>query len=115
MGILVPIVFLIGSAYVVVTVTRTIADTVTRLKILKTGASPELAASLVSPPERNPAMEAALQLGLTTGGVGLALIIIQFIPFEAEEPISIGIVLLFAAAGLMAYHAAAGRLNRRRA
>lgn len=115
MEILVPVVFLIGSAYVVVAVTRAITDTVTRLRILKTGASPELAASLASPPERSSAMETALQLGLTTAGVGLALIVIQFIPFEADEPISMGIVLLFAAAGLLAYHAAAGRLDRRRA
>jgi phosphatidylglycerophosphate synthase len=114
MDTLIPIVFLVAVAYVVVAVTRLITTTIVRLRLVKAGATSELAASLAGPPDRRQTLDSALQWGLAAAGVGLGFVVIQFIPFGEDEPISIGIILLFAAAGLLAYHAASGRLREAR-
>ena len=44
-----------------------------------------------------------------TGAVGLGLIVIQFLPFRSDEPIALGVILVFAAAGLLTYYARARR------
>jgi uncharacterized integral membrane protein len=44
--------------------------------------------------------------------VGAALILIQFLPYRSDEPIVLGVILVFAAAGLLAYYVTARRLMR---
>ena len=105
---LVPIVMFLSVAYAVVGVTRAISDGRTRRKLVETGASPELAKALTAP-SRDPGLGTSLQLALVTGAIGIALIIIQFLPYRTDEPITAGLVLVFAAAGLLGYYALARR------
>jgi hypothetical protein len=50
-----------------------------------------------------------------TGAVGIALIIIQFLPYRADDPMTLGVILVFAAVGLLGYYASAKRLASRSA
>jgi hypothetical protein len=109
MGDLVPIVLFIAGAVMVINVTRIISDGRTRRQLIRGGVTPETAAAIIA---ASPTAEAhaSLRWGLLTGAVGLALIVVQFLPYKPDEPISLGIVLLFGAAGLLAYHFASRRL-----
>ena len=60
-------------------------------------------------PSRDPGLGTSLQFGLVTGAIGIALIIIQFLPYRTDDPITAGLVLVFAAAGLLGYYALARR------
>ncbi len=44
--------------------------------------------------------------------MGLALILIQFLPYRSDEPIVLGLILVFAAAGFLGYYVSARRLVR---
>jgi len=109
---IVPIVMFLSIAAMVIGVTRIVSDGKTRRLIVQSGVSPELAAAIAAGAQRDPGLFGALRWGLLVGAVGVALIIIQFIPFRPEDPISVGIVLVGAAAGLLAYYAAAQRVAR---
>ncbi len=37
-------------------------------------------------------------------GVGLALVVVQFLPYDFEEPIAYGLMFLFAGTGLLIYY-----------
>lgn len=52
---------------------------------------------------------AALKWGLVTVGIGLALIVVQVLPYEFDEPIAYGLMFIFAGAGLLIYYAMASR------
>jgi hypothetical protein len=105
---LVPIVMFLSFAYALVGVTRAISDGRTRRKLAESGASPELAKALTAP-SRDPGLGTSLQFGLVAGAIGVALIIIQFLPYRTEDPIAAGLILVFAAAGLLGYYALARR------
>lgn len=106
----VPIALFLSLAFVTVAVTRIVADNRTRRKLIEAGATPEQVQAIVTAPNRWDAGRAdALKWGLVVGSVGLALIVVQFIPFRPEEPVSIGLILLFGAGGLLAYYGATRR------
>jgi hypothetical protein len=63
---------------------------------------------------RDIAAHDSLKWGLLIGAVGLALIVVQFLPYRSDEPIAVGIVLVFGAAGLLAHYAATRRLAKAR-
>lgn len=111
---IVPIVMFLSIAAIIIGVTRIISDGKTRRLIVQSGASPEVAAAIAGA-QRDPGLFGALRWGLLVGALGISLIIIQFIPFRPEDPISVGILLVGAAAGLLAYYAAAQRMVRREA
>ena len=52
-----------------------------------------------------------LKWGIVLGAVGLGLILVQFLPYRSGEPIVLGVILVFAAAGLLAYYASVRRLT----
>ncbi len=54
-------------------------------------------------------MLSALKWGLVTLAIGLAVVVVQFLPYRPDEPIVLGVVLVFAAGGLLAYYARAKR------
>lgn len=112
---IVPIVMFLSIAAMVIGVTRIISDGKTRRLMVQAGISPEAAAAIAAGGPRDPGLFGALRWGLLVGAVGISLIVIQFIPFRPEDPISVGILLVGAAAGLLAYYAAAQRMVRREA
>jgi hypothetical protein len=111
-GTLVPIAFLLSIAFTLVGVTKVISDGSTRRRLIQAGATPELARAIVAAPKDDPGLYGALKWGILTGAVGLALILIQFLPYRSDEPIVLGVILVFAAAGLLAYYVNARRLVR---
>jgi hypothetical protein len=108
---LVPVALFLSLAFTIVGVTKIISDGRTRRRLLEAGASPELARTLAGPLPDDPGLYSALRWGLILGAVGLALIVVQFLPFRSQEPIVLGIILLFTAAALLGYYRIARRLN----
>ncbi len=109
--VIVPVALFMSVAVAVVGVTRAITDGRTRRRLLESNASAELAAAVVARPREEIAFGDALKWGLLLGSIGVALLIVQFLPYDEDDPIVAGIVLLFAAAGLLAYYAAARRMT----
>jgi hypothetical protein len=108
----VPIALFVALGFIIIGVTRIVSEGRTRRRLIEAGATPELASAITAAPQGDAGLRAALQWGLVIGAVGIALIIIQFLPYGPDEPISLGIVLVFAAAGLLAYYVAGRRLAR---
>lgn len=109
----VPIVLFVSLAFVAVAMTRIISDGRTRRKLIEAGASPEVVAAVSAGPGIDAGVADSLKWGLVIGSLGLALIVVQFLPYRPEEPISFGVVLLFGAGGLLAHYATARRLAAR--
>lgn len=109
---LVPIAFLVTVALLFVSVTTIISDGRTRRRLIEAGAAPELARALGAAPKDDPGLFGALKWGIVTAAVGLALILIQFLPYRSDQPIVLGVILVFAGAGLLAYYVSARRLAR---
>jgi|SRR5690242_672078 len=109
---IVPIALFVSLAFVVVAVTRVISEGHTRRQLIQSGATPELARAVTAAPDGDVGLRTALQFGLVIGAIGIALIVVQFLPYRPDEPISIGIVLVFAALGFLAYYGAGRRLAR---
>ena len=107
---LVAITFLLSFSYAVVTITRIVVDARTRRQMIQSGATPQQVEAVFAQPLRDPAVYGALKWGMVTAAVGCALILIQFLPYEASDPILLGVILLFGACGLLSYYATARRL-----
>jgi hypothetical protein len=110
---LVPLGLFAMVAFIIVGLTKVIFDGRIRRRLIETGATPELARAIVGTPQNDPELYGALKWGLVTGAIGLALIVIQFLPYRPEDPIMLGVILVFAAAGLLGYYVVARRLASR--
>jgi hypothetical protein len=111
--IVVPLAFLFSLAVIVVSVTKIVSDGRTRRRLVDTGATPERTAAVLAPMHGDPALYDSLRWGIVAAAVGVALIVIQFLPYRMDEPIVYGLLFLFAAAGLLLYWATARRLMER--
>jgi phosphatidylglycerophosphate synthase len=109
---LVPLVVPIALFWAITAVAKTIAEMRTRRRLIETNASPELAAAVMTATRGDIAVHDSLKWGLVIGAIGVALIIVQFLPYQSDEPISLGVVLVFGAVGLLGYYAAARRLAK---
>ena len=101
--IVVPIAFFVFLAFVIVGVTRAVTDATTRRRLVQANASPEFA-RVVLARDAEAARRDALKYGLLIGAVGVGLVVVQFMPYGPNQPVVYGTVLLFAAAGLLAYY-----------
>jgi phosphatidylglycerophosphate synthase len=108
---LVPLVVPIALFWAITAVARTIAETRTRRRLIERNASPEVAAAVMTATRGDIALHDSLKWGLVIGAIGVALIVVQFLPYQSDEPIALGIVLVFGAAGLLSYYATARRLK----
>jgi hypothetical protein len=109
---LVPLVVPIAFFWAITALARTIAETRTRRRLIETNASPEFAAAVMTAAHGDTALHDSLKWGLVVGAIGVALIVVQFLPYQSNEPIALGVVLVFGAAGLLGYYAAARRLAK---
>lgn len=107
--LLVPLALFASLAFTVVGVTKLVTDSRVRRRLIEANASPDTAAAVLAPLPADPGLLGALKWGLVTLAVGVALIVVQFLPYRPDEPIALGVVLVFAAAGLLAYYARAKR------
>ena len=108
---LVPVALFLSVAFTIVGVTKIISDGRTRRRLLEVGVSPELARAIAAPLPDDPGLYSALKWGLVLGTVGLALVVVQFLPYRTGEPIVLGVILLFSALALLAYYVIARRLS----
>jgi hypothetical protein len=108
---LVPIAFIVVPLVVAYLVTRTISNNRTRRNIVEIGATPELVRALYEAPR--PDTDGALKWGLVLIFVGLALVLIQLFRLDDRDPVTYGLLAIFAGVGLMSYYGAASRRVRR--
>jgi hypothetical protein len=111
--IVVPLALFFFLSVVIVTVTKILSEGRTRRRLVDTGATPERAAAVLAPMHGDPALYDSLRWGIVAAAVGVALVVIQFLPYRMDEPIVYGVLFLFGAAGLFLYWAAARRLIAR--
>ena len=109
---LVPLVVPLALFWAITALARTIAETRTRRRLIETNASPDLAAAVMTATRGDIALHDSLKWGLVIGALGVALIVVQFLPYQSDEPIALGVVLVFGAVGLLGYYAAARRLAK---
>ena len=109
---LVPLVVPLGLFWAVTALARIISETRTRRRLIETKASPEMASAVMSAGEGDFALHDSLKWGLVVGAIGLALIIVHFLPYRSDEPIALGVILVFGAVGLLGYYAVARRLAK---
>ena len=107
---LVPLALFLSFTVTIIAVTRLVTEARTRRRLIEMNATPELARTVTTASATDLGVHASLQWGLVTGAVGLSLVIIQYLPFQPDEPIAYGVVLLFASAGLILYHFLGKRL-----
>src|SRR5213078_4583982 len=105
-GSLVPIAFLLSVTFILLGITKVLSDGTTRRRLIAAGAAPDLARVIVAAPRDDPGLYSALRWGLLTGAIGLALILVQFLPYRSNEPIVLGMILVFAAGGQLGYYVA---------
>ena len=111
---LVPIALFIAFTFTVVSVTRIVSEGRTRRRLIEGGNSPEVLRALTAAGQQDAGLHNALKWGLVMLALGVALIVVQFIPYGPDEPIAFGIVLVFVALGLLAYYAVGRRMTRER-
>jgi hypothetical protein len=104
---LVAVVLFISIAVMVLGIARTIADTLIRRRLIDAGNAGDISRMLAASAEDR--VSGALKWGIVAVATGAALVLIQMLPYERDEPIVLGILLLFVGIGLLVYHAMARR------
>ena len=110
--IVVPVALFFSVAWIIVSVTRSISDGYTRRRLIEAGATSELVHA-VTIKRKDPGLYSALKWGFVVGAVGLALILIQFLPFDQNDPFTFGLIFVFGAGGLLWYYMVAKRITAR--
>jgi hypothetical protein len=106
--ILVPIALFAFMSWALVTITRTISNNRTRRRILEARASSELVDAVFTARLDSDSWS-SLKWGIITVVVGVALMVLEVLPFGAESPFTYGFVLLAAGLALLIYHLIAKR------
>lgn len=101
---LVPIIIVPAFFFAIVYSIKVISDNRAKRTLINQNMSPEMVEKLFL--ERPiPDTDSALKWGLIVAGIGIAFCLLQILPFDADEPITYGIVFLFGGASLLAYYA----------
>jgi hypothetical protein len=103
--VIVPIVMFVAIAMMFLGLVRTIADTVVRRRLIAAGNAGDISRMLAASADDR--VSGALKWGIVAVAAGAALVVIQLLPYERDEPIVLGILLLFVGIGLLAYYALA--------
>lgn len=93
--------------FTLIALTKVISDNRTRRELIKAGGTEEMLEALFARKEEDPRRYTALKWGILTASVGLALVVVQFLPisFEEPDPAAYGLLFLFAGGGLLVYYA----------
>jgi hypothetical protein len=98
--ILVPIAFFAAIVWIV----KIISDNRIRRKVLDQRVSDELADAILNKNVAAPSALSALKWGLVVVAIGGALVLVQLLSIDADEPLTFGLLFLAAGAGLVAYY-----------
>ena len=106
--ILVPIAFFAVIGWIV----KVISDNRIRRKVLDQRVSDELAEAILKNNAAAPSALSALKWGLVVLAVGGALVLVQLLSIDADEPLTFGLLFLAAGAGLVSYYLIASQDER---
>jgi hypothetical protein len=98
----VPLVLFVTIAVIILGVAGIIADARTRRRLIEAGGAGDLARAMAA--AAGSRTSGALKWGIVAIATGIALVAIQFLPYDRDEPIVLGILLLFVGAGLLVYY-----------
>jgi|ETNmetMinimDraft_35_1059890.scaffolds.fasta_scaffold22322_4 hypothetical protein len=102
-GELVPIIIVPAIFFAFAYMVKVISDNSARKALINSQTSVEAIDKLFLQ-NRAPDLENALKWGLVIVGIGVAFIALQVMSFDADEPISYGLIFLFGGGGLLAYY-----------
>ncbi|MBA2626504.1 MAG: hypothetical protein H0U85_00675 [Gemmatimonadales bacterium] len=109
----IPIAAFVSAVVVILGVTKAIMDGLTRRRLILAGLTAEVARAITPAIRDDIGIYSALKWGMVAMTAGLALVIIQFLPYDGNSPMVAGVVLLFVGAGLLGYWAVTRRLAGR--
>jgi hypothetical protein len=92
-------VFLFFIAYIV----KSISDNNTRKSIVRDNASPDSIEKVLARPDDSDGLK-SLRYGLVSVGIGIALVFIQTLGLELDQPITYGLLFLLGGAGYLIYY-----------
>lgn len=98
----------------VVLITKILVDNWTKRRMVAAHISDETIQALYAW-DRDAMALGALKWGLVLCGLGGALVVIQFLPYDFTDPIVYGLMLLLAGGGLVLHYAMLARVAQRRA
>lgn len=102
----------VGFFAAAVMITKILADNWTKRRLTAAHVSDETVRALFAN-DREGAVVGALRWGLMLCGVGVALVMIQFLPYDFTDPLAYGLILLLAGGGLLAHYAILDRWRRK--
>lgn len=94
----IPITFLV----IVGLMTKWISDNRVRRELLKAEATPEQMEALMRRPVQD--VDSSLKWGIVAVAIGVALVGIQLLNLDGDEPITFGLIFIFGGAGLLAFY-----------
>lgn len=103
-GELVPIIIVPAFLFAIAYMTRVISDNNTRKTFIRNNAAPEIIEQLFLK-NREPDSHGSLKWGLVIAFIGASFLLLQVLGFDADDPITYGIVFLFGGAGLLVHYA----------
>lgn len=98
--ILVPLGFFAAIVWIV----KIISDNRIRRKVLDQRVSDELAEAILKKDASEPSALGALKWGLIVLAVGGALVLVEMLSIDVDEPLAYGLLFLAAGGGLVAYY-----------
>jgi len=110
---LVPLGLFISIVVALIAVAKILSDGRTRRRLIESGVTAEVARAVTPEIRDDLGIYGALKWGIIVLSAGLALVVIQFLPYKDNSPIVPGILLVFVGVGLLVYWASAGRISRR--
>ena len=101
---IVPVVLFVSIAMTLLGIVSTLSDGRTRRKLIDAGHAGEIARAMGDGAGAEERFAGALKWGIVAIAAGVALVTIQFLPYDRDEPIVLGILLLFVGAGMLVYY-----------
>lgn len=96
---------LISAAFfwMIAAVTKIVMDNLTKRRLLQARVSEEVVRALFRK-GYDPELFSALKWGLVMAALGVGLVIVQLLPVRASDPLALGVMLICAGCGMLAYY-----------
>jgi hypothetical protein len=102
---LVPLGLFVSLAVVLIGLAKILSDGRTRRRLIEAGVTAEVVRAVTPAVRDDLGVYSALKWGAVIVAAGLALVVIQFLPYREDAPIVPGILLVFVGAALLIYWA----------
>ena len=102
---LVPLALFVSIVVLFTSLAKIISDGRTRRRLIEAGATADVVRAVTPAVRDDLGVYSALKWGIVIVAAGLALVVIQFLPYRDNDPIVPGILLVFVGAALLIYWA----------